>query len=78
MVGDLAVALVAPALVGGYAFACWFWPFTKCGRCKGMGRHMSPSGKNWRGCKRCKGSGRRLRTGRKILNLALDRRDGAK
>ncbi len=51
-----------------YAFACWLWPFTRCRRCGGTGKRMSPSGKNWRTCPRCKGKAARLRLGRKISN----------
>lgn len=52
----------------GYAFACWMWPFTKCSKCDGTGKHRSPSGKAWRKCRRCKGSSSRIRTGRLIFN----------
>lgn len=54
--------------VAGYAVACWLWPFTRCRRCDGTGRRMSPSGKNWGSCRRCKGKAARLRAGRKIFN----------
>lgn len=52
----------------GYAFACWFWPFTRCKKCEGTGKRKSPSGKAWRKCRRCKGSATRIRTGRLIFN----------
>lgn len=54
--------------VVGYAFACWFWPFANCRKCKGAGRRRSPMGRAFRRCPKCKGSGRRLRTGRWIFN----------
>lgn len=50
---------------GGYAFACWFWPFARCPKCKGTGSRPSPSGKYWRNCRKCGGGGRRMRTGLK-------------
>lgn len=60
-----AIAVVAGV---GYILACWLWPFTACGKCKGSGKFRSPSGRAWRLCRRCKGSGARLRTGRRITN----------
>lgn len=57
-----------PVWLACYAFTCWLWPFTRCRRCAGTGKRMSPSGKNWRTCPRCKGKAARLRTGRKIFN----------
>ncbi len=52
----------------GYAIACWLWPFTRCGRCKGTGRRPSPTGKAWGPCRKCKGKAARIRTGRKTFN----------
>jgi len=62
------VALVALALLAGYALACWLWPFTAHGRCNGGGKLRSPSGKAWRTCRGCKGSGRKLRIGRRLFD----------
>lgn len=66
---------VVPALVGitlaaagGYAIACWWWPYAACARCKGSGRIASPTGRRFRLCPKCKASGRRLRAGRRISN----------
>lgn len=66
------VALITAAVVfgGGYLLTCRIWPFTKCGRCTGLGRLHSPGGKAWRDCPRCKGTGRRLRIGRRLWNHA--------
>jgi DnaJ-class molecular chaperone len=38
-----------------------FWPWTKCGKCKGRGRFGGPFGYEWRDCPRCGGAGRKLR-----------------
>lgn len=66
---DTLVAMGAVlAWVGGYAMACWIWPFAACKRCKGSGRKKSPSGRAFRTCKKCKGTGKRIRTGRRIFN----------
>lgn len=67
---DLAAvaAIVAPLWFAAYVVACAIWPYTKCGKCEGKGRHRSPSGKHWRKCRRCKGSGDRLRFGRHVWN----------
>jgi hypothetical protein len=72
--------VVGAVVIGGPAYyaACWFWPYTSCGRCGGGGRKRSPSGKNWRPCRKCKGSGTRLRTGRKIANWLRGERDAAR
>jgi hypothetical protein len=59
--------------VGGYAFACWFWPFARCPKCEGRGAHASPSGRYSRTCRRCKGVGRRERTGLKIFKFIFGR-----
>lgn len=57
---------VATGLI--YAGSCAWWPFARCGRCKGTGRFSRKDGKVFRDCRRCKGSGRRLRIGRRIYN----------
>ena len=61
------------AWAGGYAFACYFWPFARCPKCKGRGAHASPSGRYSRTCRRCKGIGRRERTGLRIFKFILGR-----
>jgi hypothetical protein len=66
--GALYLTLAGLVWLVGYVFACWFWPFANCGKCKGKGRRRSPTGRAFRRCPRCKGSGRRLRTGRRIFN----------
>lgn len=66
--GWVILVLMGLGAVVVYVFACWFWPFTACGKCKGSGRFKSPSGKNWRKCPRCKGNASRLRIGRRIFN----------
>lgn len=66
--GYAIMALAGAAWLGGYAVACWIWPFRNCRRCKGTARIMSPSGKAFRACRRCKASGRRLRAGRWVFN----------
>lgn len=50
----------------GYLVACLGWPFTSCGKCSGVGRFRSPSGRAWRKCKRCRGSGEQVRAGRRV------------
>lgn len=72
------IGLAVIAAAGGYAFACWFWPFGNCARCYGGGRRKSPSGKYWRPCKKCKGSGRRVRTGRRVWQWLAGQRDAAR
>lgn len=64
----LLVAGLALITLFVYTAACWFWPYTSCGKCAGAGRFLSPTGKNWRKCPKCKGSPARLRTGRRVLN----------
>ena len=51
-----------------YITACAVWPFAACRKCRGAGRHRSPSGRAWRYCHRCHGTGARLRTGRRLWN----------
>jgi hypothetical protein len=67
------VILAALLWAAGYAFACWFWPFAACPKCKGMGSHASPSGKYSRTCRRCKGMGRRERTGLRVWKFIFGR-----
>lgn len=62
------VLVVLGALVL-YALACWWWPYTSCGKCRGMGRFRSPSGRSWRPCGRCGGNGQRLRFGRWLWDV---------
>jgi hypothetical protein len=66
--GKLILAAAGLLWLAGYVAACAIWPYTKCGRCKGKGRHPSPTGKAWRTCRRCKGSGARIRRGRHVWN----------
>lgn len=63
----LTLVLGAAMFAAGYAFACWFWPWTACRKCDGQGRFRSPSGKNWRNCPRCEGKGRKQRLGVEVL-----------
>lgn len=69
-----ALTLGALAFAAGYAFACWFWPWTSCRRCDGKGKFRSPSGKNWRKCPRCKGSAAKVRLGRRVWDYFMARR----
>lgn len=66
------VSLIASA---GYAASCAWWPFARCLRCEGRGKHSRSDGKVWRPCRRCKGSGKRLRIGRRLWNKARNVRD---
>lgn len=66
LTGWLILTGIALLWAAGYVGACAIWPFAKCGRCKGDGKHRSPSGKAWRRCRRCKGTGTRIRVGRRI------------
>lgn len=69
---------VLAAAAGGawYVFACWWWPFAACGKCEGVGKFRSPSGRAWRKCRRCKGSGERVRVGRRLWTwLSARKRD---
>jgi hypothetical protein len=79
MTGGVLIAITVAVIVGGYVFACWFWPFATCKRCKGNGKRRSPTGRAWRTCKRCKGTGRRIRTGRRVFNwLRVLHNEGAR
>ncbi len=64
-----ALALLAVA-AGGYVVGCVVWPFTKCRRCDGIGRHHSPGRAYWRDCRRCRGTGARVRLGRRVYAKA--------
>lgn len=44
-----------------YLLACRIWPYVKCPRCNGGGRHPSPTGAAFRLCSRCGGTGRKRR-----------------
>lgn len=68
LVGLLAAALLA------YAASCAWWPFGKCGKCKGNGRLARSDGKVFRLCPRCGATGRRLRIGRRLWNAINHRR----
>ena len=72
------VALVALALLAGYALACWLWPFAAHGRCNGTGKRRSPSGKAWRTCRGCGGSGRKVRLGRRAWTFAANTRSDSR
>lgn len=66
--GKLILAGAGLLWLACYIVACAIWPYAKCRKCEGKGRHPSPSGKFWRDCRRCKGSGRRIRSGRRMWN----------
>lgn len=70
--GTLAGVLAVAAVV--YAASCWWWPFAKCPKCKGLGRVFRKDGKVFRFCPRCAGTGRRLRIGRRLYNIVHRRR----
>jgi len=60
-------AIAALVWLAIYAGQCWWFPYGKCGRCKGAGILTDKPGKHFRRCPRCKGA-RRLRIGRRVLN----------
>ena len=62
---DQALAVLLTVLV--YAGMCWWWPHTRCRKCKGGGKVMAPAGRHWRRCPRCAGSGEHLRLGARVL-----------
>uniref|UniRef100_UPI003F497AE8 hypothetical protein n=1 Tax=Actinokineospora sp. CA-119265 TaxID=3239890 RepID=UPI003F497AE8 len=64
---DTKAVLVGLALLGIWVLAALWWPWTRCTRCKGGGKHFSPRGENWRTCPRCGGTGKRLRTLARLL-----------
>lgn len=53
--------LVALVVLVAYAVAVWWWPWQNCPRCKGSGKHWSPTGRYHRTCGRCAGAGRLYR-----------------
>jgi hypothetical protein len=67
-VGRLILIGLGLAWLGGYAVACWLWPYTSCHWCSGRGVRVSPSGKRYGTCRHCKGK-RVLRLGRRIWNF---------
>lgn len=77
--GYVTMAIVVAGWTGFYILSCRFWPFVKCGRCKGAGKKFGPgqNSKTFRLCGRCKGSGRRLRFGRWAWNFIQGRRKKA-
>lgn len=67
--GSVNVALVAVLVAALYFAECSVWGSTRCTRCGGAKREMSPSGSDaWRRCPRCNGSGERRRFGRVLLD----------
>ncbi len=68
--------LVAAALAGRYALACWWRPFRDCRRCGGLGKTRKRAGRRgWKPCRRCRTTGKRLRAGRAVFNyLSATRR----
>ena len=67
------------AVAACYAVGCVVWPFTKCRRCDGIGRHHSPGRAYWRDCGRCRGTGARVRFGRRVYGRARGlHRDGTR
>ncbi|PPK65834.1 hypothetical protein CLV40_11296 [Actinokineospora auranticolor] len=69
----LAALLINPLTLAslftlGYAATCAIWPFKRCRRCKGAGRHRAPLIRAFRPCRLCSGSGYRLRVGRRVHN----------
>ncbi|GIH27937.1 hypothetical protein Aph01nite_62470 [Acrocarpospora phusangensis] len=83
--GPALALLVLAAIVWllGYATACALFPFGKCRRCNGEGRHPRrfalTKSSTW--CRRCDTTGLRLRVGRRIWNhlhtLTADQRKRA-
>jgi DnaJ-class molecular chaperone len=65
------VAMAALLLTGGgYAVACWWAPFTDCGRCEGRGERTTWLLRRTVRCAPCKGTGRRVRLGRRLHTRA--------
>lgn len=60
--------LAACTAVGGYALACWVFPFGKHGRCGGKGARTALLSDRLIPCRGCRGSGRKLRVGRRAWN----------
>jgi DnaJ-class molecular chaperone len=66
--------MVAAALLGCYWISLRLHPYTKCGRCKGAGRHMGTVFTGaWRNCSKCGGTGRRHRVGAQMLGIGTKR-----
>jgi DnaJ-class molecular chaperone len=67
----LALAVSAALLLagGGYAVACWAFPFATCRRCAGTGTRTTWL-RNERPCHYCKTTGRRVRLGRRLHTRA--------
>ncbi|ADB34568.1 hypothetical protein Kfla_5562 [Kribbella flavida DSM 17836] len=62
------VTLIVTGVIAFYLLTCLIWPFGRCRRCNGAGKHKSPFGKAYRYCGRCQGSGMRVRIGRHVIN----------
>ena len=63
---NLALILVILGLLGyqGWRLSSMLHPYTRCGACKGRGRHRGAVSRHaWRPCHVCGGSGRKQRTG---------------
>ncbi|ACU34147.1 hypothetical protein [Actinosynnema mirum] len=70
-------ALLITAITVGYLLTCAIWPFKRCRKCRGAGRHRSPVMRAYRTCGHCRGDGYRLRIGRHVWN-ALTRNGRAR
>ena len=65
--------LIVLGLIAGYAGVCWFWPITKCGKCKGTGKCFAPGSRRaHRTCPRCGGKGVHMRMLSSILHSGDD------
>lgn len=74
MSGTVLGVLIVVFLVLYYVSSCAFWPYSRCGKCKGEGRFPAWwGGRAFRFCGRCGGAGRRLRFGRWIYNYVRDK-----
>lgn len=69
----LIVVAVVAAGVALYVFECWWFPFRRCGCCKGKSIHLREDGKVFRTCagwrcwpRGCSGTGKKLRVGRRV------------
>lgn len=66
--------MVAAALFGCYWISLRLHPFTKCGRCKGAGRHTGAVFTGaFRNCSKCRGMGRKQRLGAQMLGIGAKR-----
>lgn len=72
--GLIAIAAIIGAIVKTIQII-WF-PFGRCGRCKGAGILRDKRGRHHRDCPRCKGQ-RRLRIGRRVANYLIHARKDA-